>query len=167
MAVEAVEAPALIRPEHVQDRALGVQAGAKLGFRSKKTHPLEIALETEKISHDEYAAGEVYRGFYDKMGRSGKDSTDFTIISGNRTPFTDSQVIAIRAVESIETALKRLTKDARWVVIVRRFCGEGDSARDACVKGGIGDPRETWDTIRLVLSKLSTAISRAHVELPS
>jgi hypothetical protein len=46
---------------------------------------------------------------------------------------------------------------------VRKFCGEGFEAREACRLAGIKDPRFVWQTMRLALSKLSAAIEGTRV----
>lgn len=161
------EAPARIKAGHVQDHNLGIAAGSAKGYRNKNEHPLTAALDAEKIGADEFAAGEMYRVLFEQMGRSGRDSLEMVSGSGSRTPFTDAQVNAIRTIEKIEQQLKLLTPKHTgepWLTIIRHFCGEGWSARDACVKARIGDPRQTWESVRLALNKLSTAISRTRVD---
>lgn len=155
----AVEAPARIRPEHVKDRTLSAVAGAPKGFRNSEEHPLTAALDGHKISQDEFAAGEVFRVLYEARGRSGRDSTEFVVVSGDHTPFTDAQVNAIKMIQAIE----RNIENGPWVTIIRAFCGEGDGAPEACMKAGISNPRKTWENIRLSLSKLSTAVSRTTI----
>lgn len=161
--ISEVEPPAKIHEGHALDRELTTVAGGPKGWRNYDEHPLTKALADEKIEPDEYAAGEIYRAFFEKIGRSGRDSTDLTTGGGSRTPFTESQVDAIRAIDKIEAALKVTTP--RAVNIIRHFCGEGWKASDVVWAAGIQDRNKTWEVIRLCLSKLATAIEKARVKL--
>ncbi len=159
-----VDGPAIALPGHRRDRNLTAIAGGPIAWRNASQHPLFVALEAQKISADEYAAGEFYRALFEKIGRSGRDSTQFAVIgTGGAVPFTDSQVTAILWLKAIE---ERIPPDrCNWVLFIRAFCGEGWSARESCRKINRSDPRFIWMTTRLALTKLSTAIAGTKAPL--
>lgn len=136
--------------DFVQDRALSTRAGAKMGWRNRR--PSERALLDGKIDHDEMAAWEAYSGFFDAIGRSGKDSLELVTGGGSGIPFTQSQVDAIRIIQKIEA---KLCPQHR--LIVRKLCGEGYTMAQAC-KAAKVSAYKTNDTVRLALSKLCVAI---------
>lgn len=138
--------------DYVQDRALSTKAGAKWGWRNRR--PAERALLDGKIDQDEMAAWEVYSGFYELRGRTGRDSLELVSAGGGSSaPFTQTQVDAIRTIQKIEAKLC-----PQHCVIVRNLCGEGYSMAIACKMAKVS-PKKTNDTVRLALSKLSYAIA--------
>lgn len=155
--------PAVIGPGHKQTRHLSKSAGAPMGWVNEDESPLGAARARERIDDDEYQAGAIYFSLYSQMGRTGKDSTELTVVGGSSgLPFTQCQVDAIRAIQEIETHLP-----GEWRIIVRKFCGEGYEATEAVRAAGYKNPRQVWEKMRLALSKLATAIvkSRSRVRV--
>ncbi len=160
----APESPPKIMPGHIQDRNLSAAPGAQRGFRNTNEHPLVAALALGRISQDEFDAGDTYRQLFELMMKSGTDSTQFAVSSGgNRTPFTQLQVNAIRAIASVEFQMSRIPDGLKHKTIVRRLCGEGWQAAGAVHHAGYENPKEVWVRARIALNKLATAISRAGI----
>lgn len=157
---EEIVAPAKIRAGHTQERGLGAAIDRDHGWENIDEHPLGRARygKPQRIDDDEYNAGNVYRAFYTLRGRSGQSS--LVMVDGGRsdTPFTQTQVDAIRIIEKLEKFL-----GDPYARIVRNFCGEGETARKACALAGEGDQRKTWELIRLSLAKLGTAIEKLRI----
>lgn len=79
--------------------------------------------EADRITEDQrLEAGQEYRGKFEAMGRSGRDSTDFEVSGrgGSRTPWAQTQADAIMWLKRIEEKMH-----PRDRIIVRKFCGEG------------------------------------------
>ena len=156
---DAPEAPAKITANHAQDYLLSAGAGANHAWRNHGEHPLMLALFREKIDRTEYDAGNLYRRYYEQMGRSGKDSTDLSVVGGGSgLPFTQTQVDAIHAVQAIERRIQQ-----PYDVIVRKFCGEGYSASEAVRAARFHNPKNVWEKMRLALNKLATAVAASGV----
>lgn len=155
---EEIVGPAKIHAGHSQQRGIGAEIGRDIGWENLDESRLGRAYASDRIEESEYLAGNVYRGFYELRGRSG--TTSFVMVDGGRsnTPFTQSQVDAIRIIEKIELYIGQ-----PYATVARKFCGEDFSARDACVAAGVGDPRKTWETVRLALSKVGTAIESLRI----
>lgn len=129
------DGPAKIGPGQIfitEPIAKGSGKGIAKRQRNIGEHPLTALRKCQppKISADEHNAGNTYRVLFEKMGRTGKDSTDFEV-SGSpaRTPFTQTQYEAIQAIQKIEAAM-----DRRNASIVRKFCGEGLSMKEAVMR---------------------------------
>lgn len=153
------ETPAKITQLHTQSRLLSASAGAQVGWRNHGEHPLAIAYFREKIDKPEFDAGNLYRRYFEMMGRSGKDSTDLSVVGGGSgLPFTQSQVDAIHAVQAIERRIQQ-----PYDVIVRKFCGEGYSASEAVKAARFRNPKDVWEKMRLALNKLATAVAASGV----
>lgn len=160
-AYDAPEGPPRILEGHIADRPMHQSPGAPLAWRNTAEHPLEKAKALGKIGEDEYLAGNVYRSFFEMMSRTGKDSTQFSVVGSSQgLPFAESQVTAIETIDRIE----RRMNHARSVMIVRKFCGEGWSMGDSVEAAGY-HVREAKERLRVALNKLATAIERAHVNL--
>jgi hypothetical protein len=142
----------------IETIAKGAGKGEAKRYRAVyPSHPLRRALKAEKISEDEFAAGEFYRRLYEKLARSGRDSLDFALVSGGQgLPWSQTQDDAFRLLMAVESRLPQ--GGIRWAVVIRAFCGEAHNARTACIRAGVKNPRFVWITIRLALSKLSAAI---------
>lgn len=155
------EGPAVVTSTHVRDRLISTVAGAPKAWRNMGEHPLSIAWFKGLIDDDEFAAGECYRAFWEKMQRPGKDSTQFVVVSGDATPLTDNQIDAMRIVEGMETNLRAQgSNGSRYAVLVRKLCGERHTPAEACRAAGFKNPRDVKPTIKLALSKLSVAITK-------
>lgn len=92
-------------------------------YRNVGNHPLDLALDRKQITEELWAAGNTYRIMFEKLGRSGIDSTQAMMSgggSGQGVPFTDAQVDAVMAMKRIEQHLHKHDN-----AIVRKFCGEG------------------------------------------
>ena len=154
-----IDGPAKITEHHAQDYLLSAGAGASHAWRNHGQHPLMLALFRGKIDQAEYDAGNLYRRYFEKVGRSGKDSTDLAVVGGGTgLPFTKSQVDAIHAVQAIERRIQQ-----PYEVIVRKFCGEGYSASEAVRAARFHNPKNVWEKMRLALNKLATAVAAAGV----
>lgn len=140
----------------VETIAEGSGHGQIRRHRNIGEHPLTLAFESGKISADEHNAGNTYRVLFEKMGRAGKDSTDFEV-SGSpaRTPFTQTQYEAIQAIQKIEAAM-----DRRNAAIVRKFCGEGTAARESVMRVVACHPNGVTFRLREALENLGDAIAR-------
>lgn len=157
--VEDVVGPAKVTNLHTQSRLLSAAAGAATGWKNHGEHPLSIAYFREKIDKPEYDAGNLYRRYFEMMGRSGKDSTDLAVVGGGSgLPFTQSQVDAIHAIQAIERRIQQ-----PYDVIVRKFCGEGYSASEAVKAARFHNPKNVWEKMRLALNKLATAVAASGV----
>lgn len=140
----------------VEDVAKGSGKGLSMRFRNIGEHPLTLAYESGKISADEHNAGNTYRVLFEKMGRTGKDSTDFEVSgSSARTPFTQTQYEAIQAIQKIEAAM-----DRRNAAIVRKFCGEGLSMKEAVMRSTACHGDGVLYRLREALENLGDAIAR-------
>lgn len=153
MTSQPVDGPAKLHAGHRQDRLLGAHAGALSGWRNTDEHPLSAAYRAGRIDPEEFAAGEFYRKWYEIKHRSGRDSTQL-VVTGARGEEGDLRVTAGELLKLVDRRLP----PGPWLAIVRNFCGCGSTAGDACRAAAIEDRREHWSTIRLALSKLSTAI---------
>lgn len=140
----------------VETIASGSGHGQVRRHRNIGEHPLTLAYESGKISADEHNAGNTYRVLFEKMGRTGKDSTDFEV-SGSPagTPFTQTQVEAIQAIKKIEAAM-----DRRNAAIVRKFCGEGLSMKEAVMRSTACHGDGVLYRLREALENLGDAITR-------
>lgn len=158
--VEQTEPPAKILAGHVNDRHLDTKAGGPTGWRNLDEHVLTRAYYDKRIDADEFAAGEVYRAFYERRAKGGSDSLDMVPSGSTLVPFTQSQIDAVRTIQAIEANLRQ-----PFPMIIRKFCGENYSATNACRAAGYDNPRDTWATIRIALSKLSAAISMTRLDI--
>lgn len=157
--VEDVVGPAKVTQDHAQDYLLSAGAGASHAWRNHGEHPLMLAHFRGKIDKPEYDAGNLYRRYFEMMGRSGKDSTDLAVVGGGTgLPFTQSQVDAIHAIQAIERRIQQ-----PYDVIVRKFCGEGYSASEAVKAARFHNPKNVWEKMRLALNKLATAVAASGV----
>lgn len=156
---QQVDGPAKVTANHSQDYLLSAGAGASHAWRNHGEHPLMLAHFRGKIDKPEYDAGDLYRKYYEMMGRSGKDSLDISVVcGGSGLPFTQSQVNAIHAIQAIERRIQQ-----PYDVIVRKFCGEGYSASEAVKAARFHNPKAVWDKMRLALNKLATAVAASGV----
>lgn len=165
----AIESPAKIRFGHVQGRLTGLTAGSKLGFTNIRSHPLLAArmIKRPKIAGDEFLAGEVYRVAWEMRFPLGSDAITRIgmVVSGGKCDMTERQVSAGDLLRAIDKQMMKLAPPCGepHLTIIRHFCGEAGSARAACLKANIRDPRDTWGAVRLALSKLCTAISKTRI----
>lgn len=168
----------------MKTRRLSAALGVPKGWENAAEHPLTLATKLSFkangggvdrngkkkprkpwLDHDEAAAGEFYRKLFEMRGRSGVDSLE--LVGGGRSglPFTQAQVNAIRIIQAIEAELQKLDTDkSNWVVMVRKFCGEGWSMAASVKAANYKNPRFTKHRIKLALNKLSVAISRTKID---
>lgn len=140
----------------VETIASGSGHGQVRRHRNIGEHPLTLAFETDKISADEHNAGNTYRVLFEKLGRTGKDSTDKDVTGAPAgTPWTQTQFEAIQAIKKIEAAM-----DKRNAAIVRKFCGEGVAAREAVMRVVACHPNGVTFRLREALENLGDAIAR-------
>src|SRR5437870_502855 len=99
---EPVETPAKLRPGHAATRDISKVAGAPKAWVNENEHPLTLAHRRNQIGDDEFAAGEVYRVFFEMMGKSGRDSTECSLVGAGGQPFSDSQIMAILTIKAME-----------------------------------------------------------------
>ena len=157
--------PAKLADGHIRDRLLGSGAGAKRAWRNTTEHPLASAFHQGKIDREQYQAGDTFRELFEKIGRSGRDSTELVVIGGSSgVPFTQEQVDAVRMIERIELNLVRFNAvdGSKYRVAARKFCGEGWSMADAVKDAGFPDARKTGEHMRRTLDKLALAIMRSR-----
>ena len=131
---EQIDGPALIPAGEIYDLN---SHNPRLGRLNKHyvnlNHPLDLALHREKISHDQFTAGDMYRDRFLLRERSGVDSTQGSNGGGGSgTPFTQTQWDAIRWLETVEGKLSERNR-----VIVRHFCGEGYSMSESLRLSGL------------------------------
>lgn len=157
------EAPAGNLRGYVRDRAIDTTIGGQLAWRNKRSHQLEWLLEHKKIESDEFAAGECYRKFYDNMMPQSVDSTQRLVVarSGEPEGFTPLMLECRDIVKNMERNLSEGSEHGpRYVVLIRKLCGEGYKASEACRIAGFSDAREVIKVTKLALSKLSVAITK-------
>jgi hypothetical protein len=143
---EETVGPAIVRAEHVKDRAVAPTAGAPRAWRVRSW--LEYAYERGQFDDGEgnalgrtfrakhrFAAGETYAKLFMVAQSSGKDSTNLDRIASvsTRAPLTERQAEAIRSLAAIESHM-----GARDKAIVRMVCGENyrlsEAVLSACGK---------------------------------
>lgn len=118
MPAEAIEAPAKIRPGHVQDRTLSIVAGAALGYRNLEGSPIAIAYEDWGLSGKDEKWSPTFNGearwqavcAYDEIHHtanpSGRDSSDMDIVSGGGGfPIAEAQSDAIKKLIALKSWL--------------------------------------------------------------
>lgn len=160
------DGPAKLREGHVRDRLISPIAGAPRAWRNSMEHPLLHAHTKGWIDGSEFAAGDLYRTLFELRGRSGVDTLEIVGGGKSTTPWTQAQANAIRVIRDIEIQLERLDTDrSNWVIICRKFCGEGYSMRKAVEAAGYRNPRFTRHRIKLALNKLSLAIQKTHIDM--
>ena len=131
--VEETLGPAIVRAEHVKDRAVSLGPGAPKAWRARSV--LEIAFERSQLDDGEgdglgrkfrakrrLDAGQIYAKLFVVAQTSGKDSTtdlDRIASVSTRLPLTERQAEAIRSLAAIERHMG--ARDGR---IVRMVCGE-------------------------------------------
>lgn len=156
------DTPARIHPGHRQDHRLGPAIGAAKGFRNINEHPLVAALALDRISADEFEAGDTYRRLYEMRFKASETRFEFSPSGGQNVPFSQTNVDAIRAIEAIESQLARIIDGPRYKTLIQRLCGEGYAANQACVAAGYTDPKQVWALTRLALNKLAVALERVE-----
>jgi hypothetical protein len=131
--------PAKLHAGHAP-RNISPRAGAKKAWQNNAEHPLLLAyLKGQLIrgnerytSQQRYEAGDEYRGLFELMHRSGRDSTDINLVSSSvGVSITQEMTDAIRKIAAIELGLKKQDR-----AIIRHVCGEGwwpsEAVRRAC-----------------------------------
>lgn len=147
MSDENPEAPARIRPGHIQNRTLNIAAGSKKGWRNDGEHPLTLAWSKGQLirgiirdeqgrekycAAERYSAGDEFRRLWEACMATGRDSTDLNRITGGRgDPITMTQAQAISDLARVHKALGSTDRQ-----IVQLVCGEGhwpsEAVRKAC-----------------------------------
>ncbi len=154
MPVEAVEAPARIRPEHVQDRTLWVAAGSPKAYRTVDW-PIQIAHEKGRLraypgdpdAELRWQAIRAYDAHVDMLSPRGRDSTDLDIVKGGSGfPITEAIADAVKKLVSIDSLMPR--KDR---TICRKLCA-GHSLPGA-VRAACGD-----DFVHTVAARVRDAL---------
>jgi hypothetical protein len=152
---EPPQAPSVITPLHVKDRAFVAEVAEGQRTRRvvsnarawRKLTPLETAFARGQLAggasrdcgghsaEERFAAGKRFCGIYDGAQTSGRDSTQMQAISrsGGGASLGQSQMAALKALARIEARLG--ARDAR---ILRMVCGEGFAPVDA-VRAACGD----------------------------
>lgn len=126
-------------------------------------HPLDLALERRQITPELWNVGNTYRVMFEKIGRSGLDSTQALDASGGGgggAPFTQTQVDAIRSVQKIEAKLGG--RDRR---IIRYYCGEGMDAVEAVQRVTSVHPSSVRYRIVEALESLEDAFDSARIRV--
>lgn len=145
----SIEAPAIIRPHHVKDRAFVTEGGEKPSSRGaiaggkawRAQSPLEMAYAKGQLAggapkHDAPArleAGRRYEKLFVLALGAGRDSTDMDRIdtSFGSGSLSESQSAAIRQLIAVESRLSRNDR-----LIVRMVCGQGywpsEAVRTVC-----------------------------------
>jgi hypothetical protein len=133
---------------------VSAKTGREKRARNIGEHPLTLAHARGKISDDQFAAGEELRRLYELRGVSGRDSTMMSTGggSGPRLPFTQTQVDAIRRLDSLRMRLK----DRDWI-IVEKFCGEGWSMAEAVRAATVCHPSGVLMRVQEALEELVSA----------
>lgn len=138
-------------------------AGQSRRYRNIAAHPLEMARERQMISPELYTVGNTYRIMFEKMGRSGRDSTqalDRIVNGASPTPFSQIQVDAVRAIEKLERSMP--ARDAR---IVRKFCGEGVPMNEAVQRATPCHPNGIKFRLVEALEQLHDAFERERLHI--
>lgn len=160
--IERDESFAKIGPGQVfvsEKIAKGTGKGEATRYRNVGEHPLTLAWTRKKISDEEYAAGDLYRGLCEKLGRSGKDSTVVGVPGGGSGMFwSQVQADANKALEKIDA---KIGQDNR--MILRKFCGDGASMIEAVCRYVPSHPSNVAWRIREALSCLARALRDMQV----
>lgn len=137
LAFPEVEAPAIVREDHIQDRALGAQAGAPRAWRKRSV--LELARERGQLDGSEgrsvearrFQAGQLYTELWLTAQSSGRDSTNTECLSTSPVyvGITESQVQAMRRLAAVETHLG--PKDR---LLLRLILGENEKLSDGVIR---------------------------------
>ena len=136
------------------EELVSAKTGRERRTRNIGEHPLSLAHARGKISDDQFAAGEEVRKLCELRGVSGRDSTMMTTGggSGARLPFTQTQVDAIRRLDSLRGKLK----ERDWI-IVEKFCGEGWSMSEAVRAATLCHPSGVLMRVQEALEELAAA----------
>jgi hypothetical protein len=122
-------------------------------------HPLTLAWRREKISQDQYLAGLTFRVQFEKLHRTGRDSTQTLGISGGSgDSFTDQQQRAGR-----EIGKMREVMSAKDFMIVEFFCGYGHNMTAAVLKIGHYPKDGIKYRLQEALDSLVTALDKQHI----
>jgi len=160
------EAPARIRPTHVQNRFVST-GDRKPGGWSNTDWPIQIAYENGRLSergssdnaNARWLAIREYSEIYElALCRSGRDSTDLDVVSGGSGfPISEAMSDAIKKLISIDSHMSQ--KDRK---IVRKLC-EGYSLPGS-VRAACGDDfiHTVAARVRDALDGLSDAIVNAR-----
>lgn len=118
MPTETIEAPARIRPGHIQDRTLSIVAGATLGYRNLEGSPISFAYEDWGLTHkaekwhptfnggSRWQAVCAYDEIHHQANPSGRDSCDMDIVSGGGNfPIAETQADAIKKLIAVKSWL--------------------------------------------------------------
>jgi hypothetical protein len=136
-------------------------AGTAKRVRNVASHPLRLAYHRGQISEAHFQAGETYRIMFEKMRRSGLDSSqalDRSGGGGNGAPFTQTQVDAINGIKKIEAAMG--PRDRR---IIRYFCGEGMSPVESVQRVTSVHPSSVRYRIVEALEGLEDALEQTRI----
>jgi len=133
---------------------VSAKTGREKRARNIGEHPLTLAHARGKITDDQFAAGEELRALYELRGVTGRDSTTISTggTSGPRLPFTQTQVDAIRRLDTIRAKLK----DRDWIIL-EKFCGEGWSMPDAVRAATVCHPSSVVCRVQEALEELVAA----------
>lgn len=142
---EAIEAPARIRPGHVQDRNLSVVAGKAKGWSNLENSPIALAFTEWGLSSRQENYSPKFNGkarweaicAYDEIHHaanpSGRDSTDLDIVSGGGGfPISESRsdgikkLIAVKSwmAEKDRIIVQRLVEGYSLAGAVKAACNE-------------------------------------------
>jgi hypothetical protein len=167
---EEIAAPAIVRPDHVRDRALSANAGAQKAWR--RLSPLEAAFERGQLgggsplydAQRRLQAGVDYVRLFALAQSSGRDSTDLDRIDGAAAGdgFSETQARAAHALGEIDRRM-----NARDRQIVRMVCAEGHFPSEA-VRIACNDYRHTVPSrFREALDSLIEAMEAARRRRPN
>lgn len=138
MPVEAIEAPAKIRPTHRQDRTLSIVAGATKGY-TNDDWPISIAHKAGRLDGADgkgelrWQAVRAYNELCEVSRGGSRDSTNLDVVKGGGGfPISEAMADALKMKISIDSLL-----NARDRAIVWKLC-EGWSLPGA-VKLACGD----------------------------
>lgn len=163
--------PILHRPPQgeYEEELIGGGHGHAKRLRRIDEHPLtkayfrgQLGPPKSAAATDRFTAGEMLRRLCGQVGRSMRDSTDFTPGGGSTgLPWTISQENAIRKIQAIESRMS-----PHDYIIARKLCGEGCEPIEAIRAANIvcGE-RDTIARLCAAMDNLVYAVSRGTVQI--
>jgi hypothetical protein len=134
---------------------VSARTGREERFRNIGEHPLTLAHARQKISDEQYAAGNEFRELCELRLGSNRDSTDMVPGAGGGgadVRFTQTQIDAARELERLRARIK--TRD--WIIL-ERFCGEGWSMVEAVRAATLCHPSGVIFRVQEALDELVAA----------
>lgn len=134
---------------------VSARTGREERYRNIGEHPLTLAHARQKISDEQFAAGDEFRALYELRLGGSRDSTDMVPGAGGAGTglcFTQTQIDAGRRLEKLRKQIK--TRD--WIIL-EKFCGEGWSMAEAVRAATLCHPSGVLFRVQEALDELVAA----------